>query len=267
MLDHLLYQTKLDMGCLNMKFRLYETPVYKDWFGTISVGQLLIPAEPILTPKFGYVYQLSDLILLNTKYTQTYSVLPATIGSFTLNHQHVTIIQDNSAREAHDIWRKLMMDKGLIEDNVFYSMFVLQGEPPISLTSELEWFPETDWFFNALSIDAPPMLIHRFYPNNTRHITGFVFDNSIVEQLGTTFTYPQLKTVLQPYYKEELAHYMQYWQLLEQTKANNIIRGVENILNIPYIYSEKHTNRIYQEYMTQYGIIKSVDKEVSHHIR
>ncbi len=74
MLDHLLYQTKLDMGCLNMKFRLYETPVYKDWFGTISVGQLLIPAEPILTPKFGYVYQLSDLILLNTKYTQTYFV-------------------------------------------------------------------------------------------------------------------------------------------------------------------------------------------------
>jgi len=33
----------------------------------------------------------------------------------------------------------------------------------------------------ALSIDAPPMLIHRFYPNNTRHITEFVFDNSIVE--------------------------------------------------------------------------------------
>jgi len=83
------------------------------------------------------------------------------------------------------------------------------------------------------------MLIHRFYPNNTRHITEFVFDNSIVEQLGTTFTYPQLKTVLQPYYKEELAHYMQYWQLLEQTKANNIIRGVENILNI-HTYTAKN---------------------------
>ncbi len=94
MLDHAIYKSKLSSKYLNMQFQLYEHPVYKDWFGIISVGQLLIPAEPILTPKFGYVYQLSDLILLNTKYTPIYSIMPASIGRFSLNHQHVTIVAD-----------------------------------------------------------------------------------------------------------------------------------------------------------------------------
>jgi len=264
MLDHAIYKSKLSSKYLNMQFQLYEHPVYKDWFGIISVGQLLIPAEPILTPKFGYVYQLSDLILLNTKYTPIYSIMPASIGRFSLNHQHVTIVADESAQESYEVWHKMMLDKQLIEDDKAYARFVLEGEPSITLTTEGEWFPDIDWFFNALTIDSLPLVEHRFFPRNITHVTGFVFDKSIVDKLGQTFTFLELKALLQPYYDEELAQYMQYWQLLEQTKQANLASKLVNVLSIPYVYNadHNHTHRIYQEYMTKYGIVKSVDEEI-----